>query len=891
MLNKHNNFKNLNGNTMKNHYDHPRFLRGKRDLWLRAGVVCMLLAAPAMAMQAQQRQPIAHAEANDVPIAGLDKLPGLSATDLSANKLSQSEYTSGKYPTDNKARIFFLYNVKTGLFLNMGSYWGVHTSLKDYPIPFFIYTSTASTQALKLILDVSTSQGNEIKWVNNTANAADQGVYCDRGKNSDPATLAAEGYDGWFFEPVNAADGTNTFRLYTYANSQGSGSKMYLCANIEGEGTSSSALDPDKYCGAFTEDEIKAKNLSAEDGYWRVFSYEQIFNLQDQNTDDMDEPLDLSFKLKCPGFERGRTDREAWKAFVFNTRKDETATMRIGLKECYNQQTLTQSADDDVVSVPEFVEDQYDGGKFQTNTNQDTYQFPYSGSTVSTITSQDDYLRHMGKYFCAEVRGAHGYIFQDQYVLHPGTYVVSAKGYSNTPSAKLFAGIVPAEGHDADDLEGIKIFDEMETGSLHTTTLAQTSLMDATEQARLHVEETNMDYAGKEFYTSYKYVNSVIVQVSEEDVKANANGCRIRFGVMIGDPKANGEPEAGEWTVFDDFHLYYASSTTTEDLVLDENRTDMDYIRLGANNYRNRTLHLAKTFTQNRWNSFVLPVTLSSTQLRSTFGPNVRLAQLKRIEGTEIQFETVDLDQYSTTALQANVPYIIFPTRVMSEDAASAYTATIHYLTGTEGGTVHTPATVVAPKNHFDIPSVTLPTTTDDNQNTVNDLKVDNRYLPELLYATSEDARLVAKGTFVRTFDPGATQTLDDTSNDYGQWLFSNEKGTIREGYPDLTGCYFFDHGDMYYSETKVRGLRGFSCWFEPTDKQLSAAQPTVYLDGVGQQGLLTQIGELLIGDEAIAQSARTRGVYNLMGQRLGDTIDGLPAGLYIVDGVKRVVK
>lgn len=47
----------------------------------------------------------------------------------------------------------------------------------------------------------------------------------------------------------------------------------------------------------------------------------------------------------------------------------------------------------------------------------------------------------MAKYFCMDVRGVHGYIYQKQNVTKPGTYVIECKGYSNTPKALLFAGI------------------------------------------------------------------------------------------------------------------------------------------------------------------------------------------------------------------------------------------------------------------------------------------------------------------------------------------------------------------------------------------------------------------------------------------------------------------
>ena len=56
---------------------------------------------------------------------GLEKLVGISAADM---KTYASQGTHGTFPTE-KNRIFFLYNVKTGLLLNVGGYWGTHVSL------------------------------------------------------------------------------------------------------------------------------------------------------------------------------------------------------------------------------------------------------------------------------------------------------------------------------------------------------------------------------------------------------------------------------------------------------------------------------------------------------------------------------------------------------------------------------------------------------------------------------------------------------------------------------------------------------------------------------------------------------------------------------------------
>ena len=385
-----------------------------------------------------------------------------------------------------------------------------------------------------------------------------------------------------------------------------------------------------------------------------------------------------------------------------------------------------------------------------------------------------------------------------------------------------------------------------------------------------------MDYAGKEFYESSKYTNSVIVQVTQEMIdQANADGADgacIAFGIYIGHPdNTNETPDVNEWTVFDDFRVLYASNTKSEDLILDELRGDLDYLKEGIT-YKNRTLHLAKTFTPNKWNSFVLPVDLTVKQLREAFGGTVRLAKLKTLTETELQFETVTLDGKANNeiALDAYQPYIIFPIKTMEDYDGNPYTATIT----TAGSGDNYEVTIQA--QHFEIPNVTFKMT-DDNKNDLTNMEAN--WTTKL---THKAGAITAYGTFVRTFDPDAKQ--DDT----GKWHFSSSKGTIREGYENLlVGSYFFDNGNVYYSDKKERGLRGFSCWFKPNNNEA----PAFYLDGVKQEAELTSIGELIVGPEAANRYGKNNGVYNLQGQRVGNTTEGLPSGIYIVNGRKHVVR
>lgn len=831
---------------------------GERCLWRRSwsvGIATALLAAAPFVASAQG-DGTTGGENTIATYKGVEDLPGETFEELRAGITTDCSY-------DAPNKVYFLYNVGSGKFLNMGGYWGTHASMKDYPMPLWTREGTpvktimgGTTYSLNFTHNIATTEGKLIKWVNSRS-STDAGVFCDRPENS-----SANGYDGWFFEKVED-DGKNTYRIYTYSSSSVglTSSRLYLYAYSQGQATA------DRNCGAGTWSDLYGSN-GVEDkyDYWRVLTLQDIYKMQEENSEDLDGPLDLSFKLKCPGFERGRTDINEW--YVFTSSIASESYTRIGLEE-YNFKTRTTKSTS-ATPLSRGTGEDHNNGKFTTSSPY-TYNFPYSNTDSKPITNKNDYRRFMGKFFCMDVHGTHGYIYQKVYVKHAGTYVVECKGYSNTPNAHLFAGVAGQDG------QGEGLFDR----SRRTIMLNQVSYMTEAEKSRLHVTEQNMDYAGKEFYESNKYNNSVIVQVTDQMIKdANAagqEGACIAFGLYIGNPNdASETPEANEWTVFDDFRVLYASNVKSEDLILDELRGDLDYLKDGIT-YKNRTLRLAKKFTKDKWNSFILPVDLTVSQVRAAFGANVRLAKLKTLTDTQLQFETVNLDGKADKdiALEAYKPYIIFPVKTMEDNNNSPYTATI-----AKNGSQENPYKVTIQAQRFEIPGVTFKT----NASNANDLSNMDDYWTTRL--TDVKGTITAYGTFVRTFDENATQ--DETT---GKWSFSSSKGTIRDGYNDLVGSYFFDYGNVYYTENpeKVRGLRGFSCWFKPNTN--NGTKPAVYLDGVKQEAELTSIGELTVGPEAANRYGKNDGVYNLQGQRVGNTTEGLPSGIYIVNGRKHVVR
>ena len=802
-------------------------MSGLKRTCVAKAVAVVAVATVAMNSFAQQEE----------TITGVKDLPGKDLTYINSHLT-----TNGSYPED-KDKMFFLYNEKTGKFLNLGGYWGTHVALADYGKPMWVINGERKIGVISyrdvllfahnMATGMTKDQGPYVGWniPDPDKPAEDNGVYTDKELSK---------IYGWELEFTNTDK--NTCKLKTRKDKDIIGrwkDEAYLCGVP-------ASVDPNRSCEAYTTAEISSKGLTGYDT-WRIMTYEQVYNLQSKNTENMKKSIDLSFMLKCPGFQRGDNDITNWHTYNYKTNKSDGNNAGFA---SFGISRLNYNVAD------------WSTGK-QENFN-DTYTFDGVTYVFNDKKTKKDntekYQRLLSKFYCASIKSNRGIVYQDVVVSLPGTYVVECKGFSTTDKAALVAGVLnPNYGTNNEPM--------MLGGVLNRTTLSQTSNMTADEQTALHISEMNMDYAGKEFYEHSKYTNSVIVVVPQSAIDANNGSATIRLGVMVGS-QSETAAQSGEWTVFDDFRLLYASKNTEADLILDQDRDNLNYIYDINEPLQNKTLRLNKTFTAHKWNTFVLPVNLTLKQLRDAFGPSTRLAQLEKLTESGIQFQSVDFtgkaDDY--VALEAYKPYLIIPEK--AEGQAAEYTS-VYVETG--ASTAEYMRVKIA-ANHFVIPKVSL---------SVEDLKKVDQKTWATAVSESTDGKMEAWGTLARTFGTEATQ------DDKGKWTFT-DKNIITDR-DNLIGSYFFANGKMYHSDKRVRGLRGFSCWFKPAEGAQKNAQFT--LDGVTQSGTTALDDIFTDGEQTVSRFAN--GIYNLNGQlvKQGNSTAGLPSGMYIVNGKKCIVR
>ena len=746
---------------------------------------------------------------------------------LTLDKVKEAS-TSTNFSFADKTKVLFLYNVKTGKFLNMGGYWGTCAGLHDYGKALWVDFDGTN---FKFTMNNGNDTGNTLGLLLGDSET-DCGVFVDRGTASGETALT-----NWTIEAVG--DAQNSVWIYTEKTDGSSREdakkigRYYLSANPDYDGTN-------KVCDAYKDGKELGKNSE-----WRIFTYDQIYTAQQGSVNNMKNALDLSFRLKSPNFERHDKEIQDWKTYDFVSRnQNEDGFAKFGLEKYHVTSASWDKAD---------AEGKWDNG----------YEFNYS-TEKKTFADVHDYQRYLAKYFCGSITGKCGILYQDIDITLPGTYVIECKGYSNTTKAKLFAGVLNPKNEN-------KIVD----GTMNSTMFNQVSNMSEAEQIALHTAEHNMDYAGRGFYDNLKYMNSVVLTVPDSAFNKGADGktkyesIKIRLGVMTGeyntDPSQVKDPKQDEWTVFDDFRLQYASTNTDQDLILDEMRDNLNYLVNGSDKYENATLHLKKTLTKNKWNSLVLPVSLTKYQLQSAFGANTRLAILNTLTSTSIEFKSVGLDKIKDTdvALMANMPYIIFPEKDQTESNSASYTAIIN----------DNKKKVNVSAGHYTIAKVT----------NVDLSKINPNGDWTTMLVEADDHSIAAYGTFARTFGNEQKDEYD------GTYTWTNN-GKIIKDRPTLVDCYFFDKGNMYHSATRPRGLRGFSCWFKPVDPKKT---PNIKftLDGVTPNGT-TGIEDIL-ADYEQPVSRFANGIYNLNGQlvKQGNSTAGLPSGMYIVNGKKCIVR
>ena len=488
--------------------------------------------------------------------------------------------------------------------------------------------------------------------------------------------------------------------------------------------------------------------------------------------------------------------------------------------------------------------------QFRYDRNYDTYVFPNKQDNVEDLAYMTAWVGCEGS--SDNKKG--NYLIQKITKLKPGLYRVNCQGFyfnPNRPDDKDNTSFVFASQDytDISNQTALKTiesadWDLMRDLTYHNSPKTADGLNGYKDISIKHCVNAGKIFAESNPYEdkdvdSRKYDNSVAVLV-KADKDSETGTLFIGAGKRVND---------GGYAYFDNFQLFYmgdkqwyldATNTSTSEFTTTKNTSDTYYTPSGINRnpegadqYKFPVIYnIRRYFNVGKWESLILPCTLTGDQVKQTFGGDqeVKLSAFDRVEGTCVYFKTVDTDK---EGIVAGKPYII---------------------------KVGKKADIETKNDVYTFPW--------GNNTTVK--------VKGPIYQV--------KGVVPPTFTGDGVTTEVETSGGYKVQFY----GFYYDRGAAPANAYVVNNGDMYHLNLDWNSFVGTSWYVTITDAQGKAKALSFSFDGDSS----TTAIENVAGQEDAA--VQTEGyVYNLSGQRVGTRNDmsNLSSGIYVVAGKKFVVK
>ena len=612
--------------------------------------------------------------------------------------------------------------------------------------------------------------------------------------------------------------------------------KVYL-VNIADQGFLTAYPDDEKkICNYTSEATPGTKEYDYQK--WKIITKNEYYELFKTTPANMKSVVDASLLITCPDFRINDTDAAKW--------------IIGGDKLPDNVKNHVYFGDDKMYKTYDLI----------SNTKDESW----TGRTEA-------HQAYYGQYFYCYTKGLRGFTFyQDVKVHKAGWFLLRCNGFSTAnssdnittngkPLANLFITVLDANNKPIKEKYSTAAFNGV-------------SQKDAEALGNTY-EGAGIGHA----FFEEKYENQVQICLDDNSISSE-NPVTLRIGFYV-DPTPDGKPAVAEdeLTAVDNFRLLYAGPRRSTELILDEESTDLRYLTEAADEYKNTVLHLNRKLNANMWNSLILPVDLTWGQMKRTFGDAVKVAKLAALTENSVQFVTVEPKNDDDVMVTAFEPYIVFPPYTQVKSAP--YTVEHFYTSKGEDnsewlGKDYKPSkdennrlTKTLKADHYDITMVTL----------------DRKKLNEYLNTTNWESKttfsangggMVCKGTMAKTYENGKIlSNRDDLNGDYFMYkgkLIQVPSGNMDDGKP--------------YSY----GLKAFRCWFELTDNR-TQSQVSLLIDGV--EDSTTGIDDIHGSTDRTSYKRGIEGVFNINGQmvRRSCSLEGLPKGMYVVNGKKIIIR
>ena len=487
--------------------------------------------------------------------------------------------------------------------------------------------------------------------------------------------------------------------------------------------------------------------------------------------------------------------------------------------------------------------------QFRYDRNYDTYVFPNKQDNVEDLAYMTAWVGCEGS--SDNKKG--NYLIQKITKLKPGLYRVNCQGFyfnPNRPDDKDNTSFVFASQDytDISNQTALKTIESDDWDSMQNMTYHGAEVTADGKNGYVDYSIKHCVNAGKIFAESNpyedkdvdhrKYDNSVAVLVKADEGSETGT-------LYIGAGKRANE---GGYAFFDNFQLFYmgdkqwyldATNKSTSEFAITQN-TDGYYTPSGINHNPEGenhyeypvTYNIRRYFNVGKWESLILPCTLTGDQVKQTFGGDkqVQLSVFDSVDRTCVKFRKVDLNE---EGIVADTPYII-----KVEKEADIKTKTDEY---TFPWGINTTVKVNGPI--YQVKGVVPPTNIGD------------------------DVTIVKK-------------TIGGDEVKFCGFYYKPKFAPAH--------AYVVNNGDMYHLSSDWNSFVGTSWYVTITDADGNAKALSFSFDGDSS----TTAIENVTRQEDVA--VQTDGfVYNLSGQRVGtrNNMSNLSSGIYIVAGKKVVVK
>lgn len=697
---------------------------------------------------------------------------------------------------------FLLYNVGTGKFMIAGGGWGIQGMMlyQDFGTMMGLESKKNNTYVIKSNIENVGYENAKYLGINYPG-------YTSAGKWGDSNTFGPimeaqingtdnGSYDrAWTFERVGGLEDNFVYNMKeTLTNTSKSDLELYMGASYGENPEIGPAGGYDVFVGdTATFTTTTAFNSTFASGKEKAAYYQWILVPKSEMVDVYNKSIEaggglnanFTYLVTDPVFDRNHGNFSAW---TDNIKGSGTGTDK--RYDWFNKKTMS---------------DNWDAADFRK----------------VNIESKEN-----GKYSFASFDGI-GEVSQTFKAPVTGVYEIECRGFYQGHEAKLFVTV---------------------NGKTHETPLVNTGSKFtkctlASNYRGTNVTDSMKIIAGKALYDNENgqyTVKVVISAIAESDMKI---GIKKDAATQSSACYRTWAPTTyyyydTDYVGVDNFAVRYVGKSKASIFVLDEESTSEDYMKKATGkDYEDVTVYLKRSFTLNKWNSFVTPVGLTNAQVKQAFGDDVKVAKLAGVGGvtgceSSIDFQTVDLSQEGI-AIEPAQMYLVKPTK-------DAVDMNLELVDGTE----------VSGKMY-------------------------------LIGRRSLDGSKIADGTL--TIKPTYGQPADGAEIKGAQVDFMGTYVALDATNGPQAGAYAWSGGDMYHLK-KANAIKGFRGWLVDH----TGAKSIKFNIG---DGSVTSIDEVIANDRAEKTSDA---VYTVDGVKIRDnasSLEGLPAGLYIFKGKTHLVK